>query len=335
MANPTIICGQKLADSSHKRFVEEIQETLWDVGSVGPDNPFWESNVARRNRIMGPNDLNAKNFWIDGDPGEWTKEALIHFQLRHLGPDKIPLDETEKLGTVGMETWWALENNTGVAQRQWLSGGAGSANNLGNLIVKVWEHYIGLGLREIPLGSNRGPILPGLGHSISGGIDVWTGFRGKTSSVKGPAWCCWSRTGIEKEAHAIRFGGGGNYFQGRTGLCYGNYQWGKKKGFAVDKADVLNGSVKLPVGTAMIMNYGGTRGHTGTVAGIEYDNAGRPVKIYTREGNISDRGGRRVRQLAQSTIKWFVIAPELIQDDPDYVGVLSKAKTAGNGERTI
>jgi len=331
--NPTIICGEKLSDPTLLSVVREIQEKLWDVGSVGPDNPFWTSKVALRAGITNPEDPRAKEFWVDGDPGAWTKEAVIHFQLRHIGPNKIPLDETEKLGTVGEETWWALEHCEGDSQHQWIPAVGLVSKGLGQAIVEVWEHYINKGLIEIPLGSNRGPVIEGLDPKNEGGIDVWTGYKGKASSIKGPAWCCWSRTGIERETALIVLGKD-LYFQGHTGLCYANYQWGKKKGYFATKDDVITGRAKLPVGAAMIMNYGGTRGHTGTVAGIKYQ-GDLPVQIETREGNISDRGGRRIRSLKADSIKWFIISPEITSNNPDYIGTFNTGrKVSSETEKT-
>jgi hypothetical protein len=331
--NPTIICGEKLTDPALVEVVKNIQERLWDAGSVGPDNPFWDSKVAIRAGVRSPMDPKAKEFWVDGDPGAWTKEAVIDFQLRHIGPNKIPLDETEKLGTVGEETWWAFENSTGDPQHQWIPPLGVTSKGLGQAIVEVWEHYIREGLTEIPLGSNRGPIIKGLDPKLEGGIDIWTGYKGKASRIKGPAWCCWSRTGIERETAMIVLGKD-SYFQGRTGLCYANYQWGKKKGIYATKDDIVTGRVKLPVGAAMIMNYGGTRGHTGTVVGIKYKDD-LPIQIETREGNISDRAGRRIRNLKSKTIKWFVIAPEITDNNPDYVGTFnSERKISKDNEKT-
>jgi len=331
--------------------VEALQGLLWGLGCVGPDNPFWSSSVAKRNNIRTPEDPKAKKFWIDGDFGTWTEEAVKLAQVQLIGPRKIPLDEITKPGVVDLDVWWALKNSEPEKQNQGVPATVQREKTaLGAAIIAVWEHYIIQGLKEIPNGSNRGPYLPPLWPGADhGGIDWWIRYN-PAKKAQGPAWCCYSRCGIEWEASGLT-AGKGSYINsgGRIGLCYANYTWAKKQprsplhnkidpkkkmiGWVVNKEDVVNGNVALPVGSAMIMNYGGTRGHTGSVARVIKRN-GLPSKLELREGNISNSGGRRSRNITQSSIKWFIIAPALLMD-ADFDGTASgDIQESGDKERT-
>jgi len=146
--------------------VQGLQELLWENGFVGADNPFWYSSVAKKYRITSPEDEKAKRFWVDGDFGSWTLAAVIDAQQRLIGPHKVPLDEVTQPGVVDLDTWWALEHITPDEQNQGIVEDASNVvtDGLGHAISNVWDHYIGLKVREIPNGSNRGLMLVHIGQ---------------------------------------------------------------------------------------------------------------------------------------------------------------------------
>lgn len=311
--------------SSELDAVKVLQLFLWWQGAVGPENPFWQSREIVRLGITGPEHPLALKTWTDGVFGSWTERALVYFQQLAVGKDKIPLDEICPVGTCDMDTWWALFNYDAVSQDQGVPAPAlPQKKGLGLWVVSVWEHYLSLGVKEIPKGSNRGPKLAGL--KGDGGIDVWTRYLGKAASVKGPAWCCWSRTGVEDEANEC-FCGERKPIVRRDGLCYANWQYAKKMGWAIPKEDVISGKVRIPVGAAFIMNNGDITGHTGTV--VNTVGQGKATSIETIEGNISDAIGRRKRSLSQGTLKAFIVHPSIL------VGAVyeldSKGVSADNG----
>ncbi len=346
--------------------VEWVQEKLWRLGCVAADNPFWTSRWAIKNGITSPDHPDAKEGWIDGDFGGWTENGIIFMQQRFLGERGIPLDEISKSGVVGRNVLFALENSEGPAQDQQVDPQISDiAPEIGVMVIKVWNHYIAIGIHETR-GNNRGKRLPvspwAEGKGVKdGGIDAWINYNSNRPNVKGPSWCMFSRCCIEKEAYSA-IHGEPEYFQSgkREGLCYNNYKWGKAqdepkaikeymesmdeipkldypsifRGWIVDKEHVISGAIKLPTGAAGIMNYGGISGHTFSVADVIYDNKGRATHIVNCEGNISNSAGWRRRDLRQSSIKWFLISP-LLLDTADYIGVSKDdVKLSSGTERT-
>ena len=138
-------------------------------------------------------------------------------------------------------------------------------------------------------------------------------------------------------------------------MCYNNYKWALKqdekklidhyyhyfedfkvmlrdclRGWVVDKKHVIDGTIKLPTGTAFIMNYGGVTGHTGTVARVIYK-GNKAIQIETREGNRNNKTGRVIRNLSEGSIKWFIVSPELLIN-PDFKGVIGKSVVPTTGK---
>jgi len=332
--------------------VKQLQELLWNHGFVGPDNPFWDSNIAHSHNITSPTQPEAKGFWLDGDYGQWTEEAVGMAQLQLLDSDnKMPLDGQIMAGVCDQKTWDALElldkdqsptQGLVVATKQVLTPG------LGVEIVTVFNYYIKLGIKEIPNGSNRGPYVPPVWSGVPhGGINFWVSMPPEKKG-DGPAYCCLTRCSVEHEAYGLVTGKEGWVnSKGRMGLCYGNMVWAKKQpvpdkhkdyyipnmGWVIPVGAVLSGKVKLPTGAAMVMNYGGTRGHTGSVSKSIYDQEGHGVAVICCEANVGNRLDHRKRPLAGSAIKWFIVAPSLL-DNPDFTGWDIKAATGTDKENT-
>ncbi|MGD8523411.1 MAG: peptidoglycan-binding protein [Desulfobacterales bacterium] len=70
------------------------------------------------------------HWYVGGNFLKRTKQAVIYFHETHLGPDGEFL-ETD--GIVGDNTWWALENPSGEAQRSYIPGRR-TTRRLGNRI---------------------------------------------------------------------------------------------------------------------------------------------------------------------------------------------------------
>jgi peptidoglycan hydrolase-like protein with peptidoglycan-binding domain len=327
--------------------VEQLQDVLWDAGSVGPDNPFWKSKLAKRLGLTGPQHPRAKDEWSDGDYGTWTVEALKHFQLRHMAPGNIPLDEVSPLGVADMDTIWALEHLDVIQViPERTAKPSKSSADLGDATMQLYDYYMGLGIKE-PRGRNRGKVIEGLVKGMLGGIDTWTGLAGKPSSVYGPPWCAFGDTGLDREAHAMVFGKP-KYYKGRSGHCLTHYRSCKKKGWAFPISMVIEGKLKVPVGASFVMNYENnpnkvsSRGHIGKIAKVIYGKNGRAITFITRECNISNTMGVRKRSLKLgknglpvSKIRWVLIHPALLQG-ANYTGVgtLGPITEADINERT-
>src|SRR5262249_48775879 len=102
--------------------------------------------------------LRAEGFWTEAEnPAEFTpqlEERVRDFQRTHLGPDGAFLGVD---GTVGEQTWWALLNASGAAQRSGIVPTIPA--RLGPMRTRILEVALqqhALGVAEVPNGSNRG-----------------------------------------------------------------------------------------------------------------------------------------------------------------------------------
>ena len=103
--------------------------------------------------------LRAQGHWASAEnPPTFSAEleqAVEYFQMTHLGPKGKPLSID---GTVGPDTWWALDNASGAPQRSEIKAAIPQgvqplrAKLLG---VALAEHA--KNVQEQPNGSNRGP----------------------------------------------------------------------------------------------------------------------------------------------------------------------------------
>ena len=114
-------------------------------GDKGPE-------VKRLQRIL------KKHGYFTGEPTgnflKLTKDAVIRYQMTHLGPDGKFLQVD---GIVGRNTWWALNNPSGSKQKSNippLIPRRITSTRLKVLTIAAAEHQ--RGVREIPDGSNWG-----------------------------------------------------------------------------------------------------------------------------------------------------------------------------------
>jgi len=95
---------------------------------------------------------------IDGDFGEQTYAAVVHFQQTHVGSNKQALDVD---GVVGKQTWWALYNpsvatvSNKVSKSDDVIPANLSAKRLA--VLKIATQELNKKVKEIPDGSNWGP----------------------------------------------------------------------------------------------------------------------------------------------------------------------------------
>jgi hypothetical protein len=109
-----------------------------------------------------------------------VEDAVIYFQQTHQGPDGTPLPVN---GVVDGDTWWALNNASGLKQKSDLEPDIPKGVNGTRYTVlqaALAEHA--KGVAEKPNGSNRS-------KDIDTYFPAWL-LRSLSPSDKGPAWCC-------------------------------------------------------------------------------------------------------------------------------------------------
>jgi hypothetical protein len=206
-------------------------------------------------------------------PGDVLDSATIAqlevFQLQHLGPSGEFMACT---GLVDADTWWALDNATGEAQRSGLKAPSDheltpARSHLLDLLAK--EHA--KPVFEVPDGSNGSPDIDG--------------YWGNTG-VKGLAWCCAFVSTMLKRTLGLYPIGGRHH----TGV---QVMWFAARDLGMAVTDPKPGDVFI-----QIKSQG--QGHTGFVVGVSEDGQ----TIFTCEGNCGNRlkMGRRAR----GTIDHFI-----------------------------
>ena len=117
--------------------------------------------------------------------GRAVENMVLYFQMTHQGHEGNWLDVD---GVVGNDTWWALKNATGQAQRSFLEAGIPqgiSGRRRAILETAVKEH----GVREDLSRPNRGDE-----------IDKYLPREVVASAGKpGPPWCCYFVSWVLKE----------------------------------------------------------------------------------------------------------------------------------------
>lgn len=107
--------------------------------------------------------------------------AVVYFQQTHIGPTAEPLEVD---GTVGDDTWWALNNPSGANQRNAIIPTVPNGivdERLKVLNIAIGEHQ--KNVHEIPDGSNRGP-------EVDKYFPPWITNKFTGLDTHGPSWCC-------------------------------------------------------------------------------------------------------------------------------------------------
>lgn len=227
------------------------------VGSKGPD-------VTKLHQLLHEAGAYTN---LDKDWSKFTKltkQAVIYFQQTHLASDGVPLAVD---GAVGDNTWWALQHQSGKAQRSLIKPDIpkGLSIERGDYLrIALREHAIGV--RERPNGSNRS-------KEIDKYIPQWW-FSKHASRDKGMPWCAFYVSWCDKEAL-------GHYTLGRRhGSCRQIMNAAKKVDLWRDRD-----SRYFPIpGDWFVMLYGVGKGHIGFVLRVSKDGK----KINTVEGNCGN-----------------------------------------------
>ena len=113
---------------------------------------------------------------VSGFPSAELWSSVELFQLQHVDRRGVPLEAD---GVVGPDTWWALENPSGVSQRNGYTLALPPRAKLTPVRVKLQDILVAeyrKDVKEIPDGSNR----------AAGTIDTYWG----TTGIIGQPWCC-------------------------------------------------------------------------------------------------------------------------------------------------
>lgn len=204
-----------------------------------------------------------------------THENVMVFQLQHVDKQGKPLEAD---GVVGENTWWALENPSGDAQRNHFQPviPEGLMTKRHQLLELIYEEHA-KPVQEFPDGSNRSPDID----------DYW----GQTGVI-GLPWCCafvsWALNDVL----------GGLPIGGKHHLGVQN-MWRAARRAEMDTPDPKPGDVFIQIKS-------GGKGHTGFVVGVSPDGE----SIYTGEGNCGNR--LKIGQRKRNSINHFI---DCIQDD--------------------
>lgn len=249
-------------------------------------NPVPEGLPTLRKGDTGPHVQLAQNLlmasgYFSGEPRgnflDLTLSAVVHFQQGHIGPKGTPLEDD---GVVGPDTWWALFNPSGAAQRQNIKpapvdifpGGtvqetSAALERRNVLLVAKKLHEDGT--REVPDGSNTG--------------DGVTKFH-KWYGMGPAAWCMMDVTWCFHQAT-------------------GHLPLGRKLARVEDFVNVAkergaffplgSGYVPRP-GDFFIILHGDGTGHIGVIAAVESWSEMALQDVY--EGNSGNRHALRRRQ---------------------------------------
>lgn len=199
----------------------------------------------------------------DGDFGKKTEDAVKLFQTRFSDQDGEPLKVD---GQVGSLTWTMLFGSQTVP--------VVIAPEAHTLLAKALEIAVAqIGVREKPLGSNRGPQ-----------VDKYLKSVGLNPASGSFAWCAaflyWC---YDQAATAL---GRGNPVVKTGGVLAHWAQAGTKGIPRITTTAAKNNPSLIKPGHIFIIQHGATTGHTGMVERVSGG------KLVTIEGNTNDGGSR-------------------------------------------
>jgi hypothetical protein len=208
------------------------------------------------------NDLRFGPLVVDGDFGQATENAVLHFQARNSATDGKPLPID---GEVGETTWAALFGPGAV-----FSTDAFDANApLRDLVIDIAASQIGV--VEQPRGSNRGPE-----------VDVYIRTTGLNPAADSFPWCvcflCW----VFDQAAKIK--GMENPLPKTAGVI-SLWNLGRRTEAEVVRKSEVTAQALKP-GMIFFLDLGGGKGH----AGLVIDTDARNDTIITIEGNTNPGG---------------------------------------------
>lgn len=232
-----------------------------------------------------------KNGFFSGSIGgnflDQTRAALLNFQWSHIDEMGQPLDVD---AVVGEQTWWALHNASGSAQRNFIPPAAAPVERVASSarakLLDVAMSLYKLGVVEIPDGSNYGPAGSPLRRIINA-----CGFS------HGIYWCMALQSVVHKEAL------GEAPFGAMHVGCKAYYEAGEKWGvsFRKETYEPIPGDVAIWLYVNEAGKLNGS-GHAARVAAVSEDGK----KFNTLEGNIGNRYKFGVRAMSEPTLFGFV-----------------------------
>lgn len=205
------------------------------------------------------NDLGFGPLVVDGDFGEATQNAVVHFQARNSAADGRPLSID---GEVGATTWAALFGPGAVFNTQAFDPNA----PLRNLVIDIAASQIGV--VEQPRGSNRGPE-----------VDVYIRTTGLDPAGHFP-WCVCFLYFVFEQAAKIK--GADNPLPKTAGVI-SLWNLGRRTEAQVVRKSEANAQTVKP-GMIFLLDLGGGKGHAGLVIEVRGD------RIITIEGNTNPGG---------------------------------------------
>jgi hypothetical protein len=206
------------------------------------------------------NDLGFGPLVVDGDFGEATQNAVLHFQARNASSDGRPLSID---GEVGETTWAALFGPGAVFSTQAFSADA----SMRDLVIDIAASQIGV--VEQPHGSNRGPE-----------VDVYIRTTGLNPAEDSYPWCVCFLYWVFDQAAKLK--GKENPLPKTAGVI-ALWNLGRHtEAEVVRKSEATAQTVKP--GMIFHLDLGGGKGHAGLVIEVSGDH------LITIEGNTNPGG---------------------------------------------
>jgi glycoside hydrolase-like protein/putative peptidoglycan binding protein/CHAP domain-containing protein len=206
------------------------------------------------------NDLKFGPLVVDGDFGEATENAVMHFQARNSTTDGQPLSID---GEVGANTWAALFGPGAVFSTQAFDSSA----PMRQLVIDIAASQIGV--VEQPRGSNRGPE-----------VDVYIRTTGLDPAADSFPWCVCFLYWVFDQAAKIKRKE--NPLPKTAGVI-SLWNLGRRTEAEVVRRSEANAQTVKP-GMIFHLNLGGGKGHAGLVTEVHGD------QIITIEGNTNPGG---------------------------------------------
>ena len=228
-----------------------------------PGSPVHRGETASRNVKLVQTRLNELRYGplvVDGDFGEATQNATFHFQARNCGAGGAPLEIS---GDIDQATWGALFG----AGSLFSTANLDESLPLRQLVIDIAATQIGV--REQPVGSNRGPE-----------VDQYIRSVGLDPTADSYPWCVCFLHWVFGEATKLKKLT--NPLPGTAGV---HVLWdkGKVQADAVVRLGQASSSTVKP-GMIFTIDTGGGHGHAGLVIDVKSNS------IVTIEGNTNTGG---------------------------------------------
>jgi hypothetical protein len=234
-----------------------------------PGMPAFRGTPLHRGEVGSPdvkavqarlNSLGFGKLVTDGDLGEGTQNAILHFQARNSTPDGKPLPID---GEVGATTWAALFGQGAVFKAQDFD----AKTPMRQLVIDIAASQIGV--VEQPHGSNRGPE-----------VDVYISTTGLDPATGAFPWCVCFLYWVFDQAAKIK--GKENPLPKTAGVI-SLWNQGRRTEAQVVRKSEASARTVTP-GMIFHLDLGGGKGHAGLVIEVRGDH------IITIEGNTNSGG---------------------------------------------